>query len=49
MRGHYIDAGLTLRDDLPKPAHETGSREALIQVLVAGICNTDPGDVASRT
>jgi threonine dehydrogenase-like Zn-dependent dehydrogenase len=39
MLGLYYDGGLELRDDLSIP--EPGLGEALVKVMVAGICNTD--------
>jgi threonine dehydrogenase-like Zn-dependent dehydrogenase len=40
MRALYLDEGqLALRDDYPRP--EVGADEALIRVMLAGICSTD--------
>src|SRR5262245_45662407 len=40
MRGLWLEAqSLRLRDDLPLPALPPG--EALVRVLLAGVCNTD--------
>jgi len=39
MRALHFDERLTYRTDYPEPREEVG--EALVRVLVAGICNTD--------